>query len=244
MSYFSAEDIIRLNDLGQGRSLTERSLIAINVAFPEKSWEELIAMPIGGRDQYLLELYGLCFGNSIAGVCDCPSCDKEIELTIPIDHFRSEDPTIRPATVSVDVGRYQVQSRLPDSSVLMSINHFQELKEARSSLIGHCIVSSTYRGKAISPHRLPVYVLKALAESILMADPQAELLMEVHCPACDHAWEIQFDISFYFWDSLAASANSLDWEVHVLASAYGWKEADILAMNAWRRHRYIQRVSA
>lgn len=244
MRYLSAEDILRLNDWGQGRSLTERSLAAINVAFPEKSWEELVAMPIGGRDQYLLALYEVCFGNSIAGVSNCPRCDEEIELTMPVDQIRSDDASFEPATISVDEGQYQVRSRLPDSSDWLVIDPSQNLEAARRRLIGRCIVFSTYKGKSISPHRLPAYVLKAVAESILLEDQQAEILMDVHCPACDHAWEIQFDISYYFWDSLAKSADSLFWEVHVLAQAYGWQEEDILSMNAWRRHQYLKKVNA
>ena len=244
MHYLSAEDILILNDWGQGRSLTERSLAAINVAFPEKSWEELIAMPIGGRDQFLLAVYEECFGKSIVGVSDCPGCDEEIEMTVPVAQIRSEDASFEPATVSASNGQYRVRSRLPDSSDLLDIAPSQDLEEARRRLIGRCIVSSRYRGKSISPHRLPTYVLKAVAESILLEDQQAEILMDVHCPACDHAWEIQFDISYHFWESLAKSADALFWEVHVLAKAYGWQEDNILSMNAWRRHQYLNHVNA
>lgn len=244
MRVLSAADILRLNDWGQRRSLTKRSLAAINFAFPEKSWEALVAMPIGGRDQYLLALYEICFGDSIAGVSDCPRCDEEIELTIPVGQLRSWNAAFEPATISVNEGQYQVRCRLPDSSNLLAIAPSQDLKEARRTLIGDCIISSTYRKKAITPQRLPAYVLKAVADRILLEDQHAEMLMEVQCPACNHAWEIPFDISYYFWKSLAKSADSLFWEVHVLAKAYGWKEADILAMNAWRRHRYLKHVNA
>ena len=244
MRLLSAADILRLNDWGQRWSLTERSLIAINFAFPEKSWEELVAMPIGGRDQYLLAMYEKCFGGSITGVSDCPRCDEEIEMTIPVGQIRSVDASFKPATVSVNEGQYQVRSRLPDSSDLLAIDTTQDLKEARRSLIGRCIVSCTYKKKTISPQRLPAYVLKAVADRILQEDQQAEMLMEVHCPACDHAWKIHFDISFYFWNALAKSADALFWEVHVLAKAYSWKEGEILAMNAWRRHQYLKQVNA
>ncbi|MCH7575302.1 MAG: hypothetical protein IIA59_09275 [Candidatus Marinimicrobia bacterium] len=233
-----------MNDWGQCRSLTERSLTAINFAFPEKSWEELVAMPIGGRDQYLLAMYEICFGDSIAGVSDCPRCDEEIELTIPVGQVRSADAAFEPATISVNEGQYQVRCRLPDSSNLLAIAPSQDLEEARRSLIEHCIVSSTYKKKTISAHRLPAYVLKAVADRILQEDQQAEMLLEVHCPACNHAWEIHFDISYYFWNSLTKSAGALLWEVHVLAKAYGWKEGEILAMNAWRRHQYLKQVNA
>jgi hypothetical protein len=28
--------------------------------------------------------------------------------------------------------------------------------------------------------------------------------------------------------------------VHTLAQAYGWREVDILSMNAWRRQAYLE----
>jgi hypothetical protein len=31
-------------------------------------------------------------------------------------------------------------------------------------------------------------------------------------------------------------------EVHLLASAYGWRESDILAMTPWRRQLYLELV--
>jgi hypothetical protein len=31
-------------------------------------------------------------------------------------------------------------------------------------------------------------------------------------------------------------------EVHRMASAYGWREADILAMSAFRRQRYLELI--
>ena len=36
--------------------------------------------------------------------------------------------------------------------------------------------------------------------------------------------------------------RSLFDEVHALASCYGWREADILAMSGERRRQYLQRV--
>jgi hypothetical protein len=71
-------------------------------------------------------------------------------------------------------------------------------------------------------------------------DPQAELLLDLTCPACAHRWEAPFDIVPFFWTEIATEAKRLLREVHTLARSYGWREADVLAMSATRRRSYLE----
>jgi hypothetical protein len=52
-----------------------------------------------------------------------------------------------------------------------------------------------------------------------------------------------FDIGAFLWEEIAAQARRLLREVHTLARAYGWREADILVMSAARRQAYLEMVS-
>ena len=72
------------------------------------------------------------------------------------------------------------------------------------------------------------------------ADPQADVTFSITCPACGHAWQAIFDIVSFFWREVNAWSYRLLYEVHLLASAYGWREADILAMSPWRRQCYLE----
>jgi hypothetical protein len=74
-------------------------------------------------------------------------------------------------------------------------------------------------------------------------DPQAEVLLDLNCPACGHGWQALFDVVAFFWAELAAQAKRLLREVHTLARAYGWREADILGMSARRRQFYLEMVT-
>jgi hypothetical protein len=58
-------------------------------------------------------------------------------------------------------------------------------------------------------------------------------------PGLRHSWDVLFDIVSFFWAEIGAWAQRLLREVHALASAYGWREADILALSAWRRRQYL-----
>jgi hypothetical protein len=51
-----------------------------------------------------------------------------------------------------------------------------------------------------------------------------------------------FDIVPYLWTEINAWAMRLLREIHSLATAYGWREADILAMSAVRRHWYLEMI--
>ncbi len=83
-----------------------------------------------------------------------------------------------------------------------------------------------------------------LAAGLAEADPGAELLLELLCPACGHAWDEALDVASFFWAELDVQARRLLREVHVLARAYAWREADILALSPRRRRLYLEMVTA
>jgi len=89
---------------------------------------------------------------------------------------------------------------------------------------------------------LPGEIAAQIAEQIERADPGADISLNLICPACDHRWQITFDIVTFFWAEINHLAKRLLREVHTLARAYGWREADILAMSAARRQAYLEMV--
>jgi hypothetical protein len=50
------------------------------------------------------------------------------------------------------------------------------------------------------------------------------------------------DIASYLWSEIHAWAGRMLRDVHALAAAYGWREADILAMSPWRRQAYLEMI--
>jgi hypothetical protein len=71
-------------------------------------------------------------------------------------------------------------------------------------------------------------------------DPQAEMLLDLSCPTCGHAWQAVFEIVTFLWTEIRVRARRLLREVDALARAYGWAEGDILAMSEARRGLYLQ----
>ena len=94
-----------------------------------------------------------------------------------------------------------------------------------------------------APSNLTARILAEIEREMLEMDSQADVHLEFDCPACSAKWSAVFDILAFLWGELDAWAQRLLLEVHSLASAYGWREADILEMSATRRSIYLNMVS-
>jgi len=90
---------------------------------------------------------------------------------------------------------------------------------------------------------LPKQVLAMLSTYIEALDPLTEVHTDLTCPACETQWQLLFDIVTFLWAEISMQAKRLLREVHILAHAYGWREADILSMNPIRRQFYLEMVT-
>ena len=87
-------------------------------------------------------------------------------------------------------------------------------------------------------------MISSLADRMEELDPQAELRLELACQGCGHRWSILLDVASFFCREVTFLATRLAREVGALSRAYGWREADILAMSPARRSLYLGMVSA
>jgi hypothetical protein len=84
--------------------------------------------------------------------------------------------------------------------------------------------------------------VEIIARQLHEIDPLAVILLDVQCPACDTAWECELDVAGFLWTEIETEALRILRDVHALAIAYGWREADILTMSALRRAAYLELV--
>ncbi|MEA3276253.1 MAG: phage baseplate protein [Pseudomonadota bacterium] len=238
MRPLTAPEMMRAWEAGQGRSLAHRALLLLAYASPDASWEALAALPVGERDVRLLTLREWAFGQELSSLATCPACRERLEL-----NFTVADVRIAPAAaddlLSVKVEGHEVEFRLPNSADLESLDGVQD---GRRHLLRRCIESARCRGKKRAFSRLPVRVLDTVVQRMSEADPQADAQATLTCPSCAHEWQAVFDIVSFFWEELESWVHRTLRDVHVLASAYSWREADILALSPWRRQYYLQLV--
>jgi hypothetical protein len=241
MRALSATDLLTLWEEGQGRSPVERALLLLEGAYPELGAEALALLSIGQRDARLLAMRERLFGPTLASQSTCPECGESLEQTFTVEDIRIPAAAESPALLSVDIDEDVVSFRLPNSQDLAALTPFEDVHVARARLVARCLL-------ATSPERprpavtLSESVVDTIVERMAQADPQGDIQLALSCPRCAREWVESFDVVSYFWSELAAWASRMLDQVHRLACAYGWREADILAMSAWRRDVYLGMV--
>lgn len=243
MRELSAPQLLEVWERAAVQSPTERALTLISAAHPNLETASLARLSIGRRDGLLLSVRESTFGPRIAAITSCPECREQLEFDFAIDDIRSSDTandSQDPLELSVE--GYQVQFRLPDSNDLMIAGATSDVESARETLLQRCILSAQRKRRQTPIAELPAEVVEHVEQEMFKLDAQANVQVELECPSCTRDWSTAFDILAYFWTELDAWAQRLLFEVHKLASAYGWREADILDMSAVRRNLYLNMV--
>jgi len=243
MQTVSASQLIGVWEQSLLQQPVDRALTFLAAACPGIPLDVLAGFSVGRRDACLLGLRERTFGQQIAGLVNCQSCGETLQLNFTTADLRAEPPVEAPGEVSLRVSGYEVQFRLPNSKDLMAVARVEDIRAKRQSLLERCVLSAAQDGEERCSAQLPLEVQQGVVEAMAENDPQADVKLALTCPGCKHQWEAAFDIASFFWRELNAWANRLLREVHTLAYAYGWYEADILAMNPNRRRLYIEMVS-
>jgi hypothetical protein len=225
MRALSATELLSVWESGSNEVPVQRALTMLAAASPETSSDSLARLTLGQRDARLLALREMMFGSDATGVTDCPECGERIELRFSCSDIHPATDTESPTEVAVKSNGREVRFRLPTSADLLAVSSSGQLLE-------RCLLS---RGNRLREDFLP-----AVSEKMSSADPMADIQLALNCPNCEHKWKAAFDIVAFLWREISAAARRLLREVHTLASAYGWTEAEILALSPARRRFYLE----
>lgn len=221
-----------------GRSPVERALALLAVACPDEPTERLASLPIGERDALLLDLRETIFGVELTSVANCPACGERLEFNFETSDIRQlSSPHPGGAGLELESDGARVSFRLPNSSDLLAARRGGG--DARQALVERCVLQAVGPAGELAPGQLAPALLDALAQAMAAADPLADIRLATSCHACGHAWNVPFDVAAYLWTEIETWAYRTLQEVHRLALAYGWSQADILQMSAWRRQYYL-----
>jgi hypothetical protein len=231
MRALSAADVLRVWEHGQASGLAARAIALLEAANPGDAG--VLDLPIGRRDALLLELRERTFGGRLDAIAACPACRDTIEFEFTTDDVRMSPP-VSDDTVRIEAGGHQLAFRLPTTRDLAALPGDMTVDGARHWLLARCAIGE------LPSVPLPDDVVETVSGQLGEADPQADVRVELHCPACDHAWSAPFDIVTFFWRELQTYAQRLLREVHVLAARYAWTEADVLALSPLRRRAYLE----
>jgi hypothetical protein len=223
----------------------ERALALFCAAHADVPRAAVEALPIGERDRRLLSLREDMFGPELKALTACPACHAWLELEFeasefgaaPTDEFAGEAAT-GPLSLSLD--GYEVVFRLPNSLDMLGLHDGDDDDENRSRLLQRLVLRASRADEEIPTSQLPAALVDALDGRLSLEDPHADIRLNLTCAACDTRWQAPFDIGSYLWNEVDAWALRLLRDVHRLARAYGWREADILALSSARRQCYLE----
>ena len=244
MRALSARSIV--NAWGRGRPLptAQRPLALLAEALPESDSRELAALTVGERDELLLHLRLRTFGGDLSCRAVCPQCSATLTFDLGIDDILAEGG--QRSGVHEDVVErdgFRVRFRLPSSEDLAAAVALGDLERGRAILLERCVIEARHGAEPVRADQLPEAVVATLCGRMEQLDPLAEVPVELECPDCGNRFSPLLDIGSYLWQEIAAMAERLMYDVHVLARYYGWSEEAILAMGSARRKRYLDMAS-
>jgi hypothetical protein len=244
MRPLSDKELVGLWEAGRTMPPIRRALAMLAAGCQESSVEETERLPIGERDRRLVALREMTFGPDLNGLATCAHCREQMELNMNTRELSSTGFHGESVPMSVTVSAYRVTMRAPTSADLLALDPGQLLDDARRALVRRCIVNVEENDQPLSQAVLPDALVETLPACVAECDPMAELRFNITCAACRQMSTVLFDIVQYFWDEIAAAAKRVLGEIHALARAYAWSEADILNMSSSRRRMYVEMLGA
>ena len=233
MRSLSAKDIVGVWGLCEHQAPIARALAIIQAAFPAMPAGDIARLSVGRRDLLLLMIRRAMLGTTFESVAECPKCTERLEFTLNAADL--EIGSLEPAAHEYELAfeQYRVRYRLLDSYDIIDAGACASIEEARALLVDSAVLDATVAERSVRPDQLPADVVERLAVAITENDPQAELLLNLDCPACGHGWQVLFDVATFFWDEVLR-------DVHFIASKYGWSEDAILSMSPMKRKLYLE----
>jgi hypothetical protein len=233
MRPFSSVDCLNLWESGAGLHPLDQGLLALGAALPGTPQDTLADWPLGRRNMALAQLRCSSFGPRLQGWTACRRCGEKLEVEFDGRLLTGEATDQGHASMEPIVVNGQ-SFRLPTTRDLA-----KAAREADASLAPIRLVESCRLEKG-EPPAWSDEDLEEIGQKLAMADPLAETRLALRCPVCENAWEETLDMVTFLWREIEARARRLLLEIHTLASAYGWAEADILSLSERRRALYLE----
>jgi hypothetical protein len=191
----------------------------------EDLWRLSLAARVGG----LLAVLASTTGSDVLDrVVRCPGCGEDLEASLPVaqllDLARSAES--HPETV-VDAPDGPVTLRRPRGSDQRAWRQAEHL-DPEAAVIASLVVAGTTTEPSV------------LDSSLAEFDPLTCFELDVSCPSCGLRADVPLDLEATLLLDLARAQARTIRDVAALARRYGWSEAEVLAVPAWRRRTYLE----
>lgn len=240
----TASQILEVWEQGRAQIPVQRALSLLALALPDLSPRDLENCGIGRRDRELLALRQRIFGPRITASATCPACGEIVEADFAVSDVLASAPIDRGEPFRFCTGEFELQFRLPSCGDLVNMDPIASIGQQKKTLLQRCVTEARHKGNELTPDSLPDAVVAALSSHMAEIDPQGDIQLALSCPKCAHRWETAMDIASYLWSEIHAWAVRTLREIHMIATAYGWTEPEILKLSPWRRQAYLEIIQS
>jgi len=235
MRALSSSGLLNLWEHGFGLHPLDQGLLALTAALPEVSAGTLADWPLGQRNRALINLHCACFSSRLQAWATCNRCGEKMEFDLDAAALLGEKPgEDSRGEVTIKVKGYSF--RVPTSRDLAQAAGHGDARAAALCLLERCRLDG---GEAPAWSDVD---LDEVGEAMADADPLAETHVLLRCPGCASEWDETLDVTAFLWAEIGVRVKRLLWEIHTLASAYGWTQHEILSLSEARRCAYIEMV--
>jgi hypothetical protein len=244
MQNLTAADIVDIWEMGAVAGQADRGLLLLAAVYPDRRYPDLAGLSLGARNRAAFDLRAQLFGRTLSAQLRCPSCNDRLEFQVDQAALCSGPPSDPAEARWLDMPGWRVRFRAATSSDLAAAAAAGSAMAARLVLLEQLVLDAWHDGQPVIPADLPEAVITRIEEALDALDPDGDPVLQMSCAHCGHDWPARFDIADFLWHEIAVLGRRLLDEVDVLARAYGWTEAEVLALSPARRRHYLDRISA
>jgi len=194
-------------------------------AGPEPEEAHIWALPVGVRTAALLRT-ALGEAGTLQRVVRCRACLERSEIELPLSEL--PPPPCDPLQLEVDGEPWML--RLPSGA------------DQRAWQLAGVEPLAVAQSLLLTPRELRPDLLPRLADAMHEHDPLTDFHVATQCVNCEAGILAPLDLEHIALGVLAGAQRRVLDDVHRLARAYHWSEAQILALPAWRCAAYLERV--
>jgi hypothetical protein len=194
-------------------------------------WE---VVPLTDMDVAMLHLRRLVIGDLVRAdiVCPAPTCRQRIDVSFRVSEYLNHHRVRR--NRDIEAGPEPGWYRLPAVNAEFRLPTSADL----NALAGHDGARRALADRLVRPRSLASTALRRVEAAMEAMSPNLSGDLGARCPECGSVITVYFDVQLFTLMELRGRARGIYEEIHLLASGYHWREADILALPASRRNRY------
>ncbi|WP_051820516.1 hypothetical protein [Streptomyces flavochromogenes] len=232
------ELLLRAWEQASSAPVAARSAVFVHLAGLSPDLDSALDLDVGACATLAAHAHAVAFGREVTGVVACQSCGELMDAQVSLPP--AEDLTVAPAAREQDavVGDFTVRPLTTRHLIAATADP----DKARTVLLSCCVRRSD--GTPFDPSCLTAEEETLLDVAAERLTGQALLMLRMQCPQCDRPVPAALDPGAVLWDQIDMAALRLMEDVAVLARAFGWSEADVLALPTSRRNAYLERAES